>query len=74
LKVLTIIGARPQFIKASPVSHALIGVGVEEVIVNTGQHCDFNMSELFFKELKVPKAKYNLEVGSGTHGEYKVSH
>lgn len=69
MKILTVIGARPQFIKASPVSHALIGAGVDEVIINTGQHYDFNMSELFFKELEIPAAKYNLEVGSGTHGE-----
>ena len=69
MKILTVIGAWLQFIKASPVSHALIGAGVEEVFVNTGQHYDFNMSELFFKELEIPEAKYNLEVGPGTHGE-----
>ena len=69
MKILTVIGARPQFIKASPVSHALLGAGVEEVIVNTGQHYDVNMSELFFKELEIPGAKYDLGVGSGTHGE-----
>ena len=69
MKILTVIGTRPQFIKASPVSHALISVGIEEVIVNTGQHYDVNMSELFFKELEIPAAKYNLKVGSSTHGE-----
>ena len=69
LKILTVVGARPQFIKASPVSHALIEAGIEEVIVNTGQHYDFNMAELFFRELEIPEAKYNLEVGSGGHGE-----
>ena len=69
MKILTIIGTRPQFIKASPVSHALISAEVEEVIVNTGQHYDVNMSELFFKELEIPEAKYDLGVGSGTHGE-----
>jgi UDP-GlcNAc3NAcA epimerase len=61
LKILTVIGTRPQFIKASPVSHALLGAGIEEVIVNTGQHYDVNMSELFFKELEIPEAKHNLE-------------
>ena len=69
MKILTVIGARPQFIKASTVTHALICAGVEEVIVNTDQHYDFNMSELFFKELEIPAEKYNLGVGSGTHGE-----
>ena len=42
---------------------------VEEVIVNTGQHYGFNMSDIFFKELEIPEAKYNLEVGSDPHGE-----
>jgi UDP-GlcNAc3NAcA epimerase len=69
MKVLTVIGARPQFIKASPVSNALNDAGIEELIVNTGQHYDFNMSEIFFKELALPLAKYNLNVGSGSHGE-----
>lgn len=69
MKILTVIGARPQFIKASPISHELINTGVKEVIINTGQHYDINMSEIFFKELDIPKAKYNLEVGSGAHGE-----
>jgi UDP-GlcNAc3NAcA epimerase len=69
LKILTVIGTRPQFIKASPVSHALLDARIEEVIVNTGQHYDINMSELFFKELEIPGAKYDLGVGSGTHGE-----
>ena len=49
MKILTIIGARPQFIKASPVSHALTDARVEEVIINTGQHYDFNMSEIVCK-------------------------
>ena len=69
MKILTVIGARPQFIKASSVSHALTGAGIQEVIINTGQHYDVNMSELFFRELQIPEAKYNLGVGSGTHGE-----
>lgn len=69
MKILTVIGARPQFIKASSVSHALTGAGIQEVIINTGQHYDVNMSELFFRELEIPEAKYNLGIGSGTHGE-----
>lgn len=67
MKLLTVVGARPQFIKASVVSRALSGV-CDEVIVHTGQHYDRNMSAVFFEELKIPKPAYNLGVGSGTHG------
>jgi UDP-N-acetylglucosamine 2-epimerase len=66
--VLTVIGARPQFIKAAPVSKALITAGLQEVIVHTGQHYDENMSDLFFEELEIPKPEYNLGVGSMGHG------
>ena len=66
MKILTVIGTRPQFIKASPVSHALMASGTVEVIVNTGQHYDINMSELFFKELKIPEAMWGLlKIGVG---------
>lgn len=68
MKILTIVGARPQYIKAAPISNALKGAGIEEILVNTGQHYDFNMSDIFFKELNIPGAKYNLDVGSDTHG------
>lgn len=67
MKVLTVVGARPQFIKASVVSEALKGI-CEEKIVHTGQHYDPNMSDVFFEELGIPKPAYNLGVGSGTHG------
>lgn len=67
MKILTVVGARPQFIKASVVSQALRPVA-EEVIVHTGQHYDKNMSDVFFEELSIPKPAYNLGVGSGTHG------
>jgi len=69
-KILTIIGARPQFIKASPVSKAIRESGeFEEVLVHTGQHYDGNMSQIFFDELEMQPPTYNLEVGSGGHGE-----
>jgi UDP-GlcNAc3NAcA epimerase len=69
MKCLTIIGARPQFIKAATVSRALqLHLNIEEILVHTGQHYDENMSEVFFQELEIPKPKYNLNIGSGSHG------
>lgn len=68
-KVMTILGARPQFIKASAVSPFLRKEGLKEVIVHTGQHYDYEMSEIFFKGLNLPKPKYNLGIGSHLHGK-----
>lgn len=68
MKLVTVVGARPQFIKASVVSTALSKV-CDEVLVHTGQHYDHNMSDVFFEELQIPKPAYNLGVGSGTHGK-----
>lgn len=67
-KILTIIGARPQFIKAAMVSKELDKIA-EELIVHTGQHYDKNMSDIFFEQLEIPKPKYNLGIGSGSHGK-----
>lgn len=67
-KVVSIVGARPQFVKAAVVSRALASAGVSDVLVHTGQHYDFEMSALFFDELELPEPKYNLGIGSGHHG------
>jgi len=68
-KILTVVGARPQFIKVAPVSKALKELnGYQEVTVHTGQHYDKTMSAIFFNELDIPSPNYNLEVGSGSHG------
>jgi UDP-GlcNAc3NAcA epimerase len=68
VKVLTVVGARPQFIKAAPVSRALAEAGHTEFLVHTGQHYDQQMSRVFFEEMQLPEPAVNLEVGSGSHG------
>lgn len=65
---MTIIGARPQFIKASAVSRAFRDAGIQEVLVHTGQHFDVNMSDVFFHELELPEPDYHLGIHSLTHG------
>ena len=69
MKVLTVVGARPQFIKAGPVSLALQAAGIRESVVHTGQHYDSAMSQVFFDELGLGAPDRNLEAGSGTHAE-----
>jgi UDP-GlcNAc3NAcA epimerase len=68
MKFVTIVGARPQFIKLAPVSRALREAGHQEVIIHTGQHYDEKMSGAFFVELEIPAPDYDLEIGSGSHG------
>ena len=70
MKLLTILGARPQFIKASSLSREIKNhEDLDEIIIHTGQHYDDNMSSIFFEEMKIPKPKYNLGIGGGTHAE-----
>lgn len=68
LKVVTVVGARPQFIKAAPLSLALRAIpGVEERLLHTGQHYDPEMSDVFFEQMGIPRPDHRLDVGSGTH-------
>lgn len=72
IRLLTIVGARPQIIKAAAISRAVrtqFAGQIEERILHTGQHYDDNMSEMFFRELGIPAPDYNLHVGSGSHAE-----
>lgn len=71
MKIITIIGARPQIIKAAALTRAIkqyFTPQIQEVIVHTGQHYDHNMSQVFFDELEIPTPRYNLNIGSATHG------
>jgi len=69
IKIVTILGARPQFIKAGSVSREVLRhENVKEIIIHTGQHFDTNMSDVFFQEMKIPKPKYNLNINGLGHG------
>jgi len=65
--VVSIVGARPQFVKAAVVSRALRRSGIREILIHTGQHYDANLSSVFFEEMEIPKPDVNLAVGSGSH-------
>lgn len=67
MRILSVVGARPQFVKLAPVSHALQG-RAEHVVIHTGQHYDELMSDVFFRDLGIPQPDVNLAVGSGSHG------
>ena len=70
MKIITIIGARPQFIKAATISRIISArPSIEEIIIHTGQHYDANMSEIFFTELEIPEPHYNLGIGGQLHGQ-----
>ncbi|CAM8670393.1 WecB UDP-N-acetylglucosamine 2-epimerase [Comamonadaceae bacterium] len=71
MKIVTVVGARPQFVKAAAISRAIrteFSSGIQEVLVHTGQHYDKNMSDVFFDELDIPRPNYNLEISGGNHG------
>ena len=70
-KIITIVGARPQFVKAAVVSREIINTNCDfkEIIIHTGQHFDNNMSNVFFEELNIPLPDYNLNIGGGSHGQ-----
>jgi UDP-N-acetylglucosamine 2-epimerase len=69
MKILTVVGARPQFIKAAVVSRELsTRDNIREVLVHTGQHYDAEMSDVFFDELSIPRPNFNLGIGGGSHG------
>lgn len=70
MKILTVVGARPQFIKSAVVSRVIAQTyGIEEIILHTGQHFDSNMSDIFFSELSIPRPSVQLNVNSSSHGE-----
>jgi len=73
LRVISVVGARPQFVKLAPIHQAFSDAGVEHIIIHTGQHYDHNMSDSFFELLEIPEPDFNLGVGSGSHAAQTAS-
>ena len=69
MKISVILGTRPEIIKMSPIIRYLKDISLDFFILHTGQHYSYEMERIFFQELELPDADYNLEVGSGTHGQ-----
>jgi len=67
MKISIVLGTRPEIIKMSPVIRECEKQGLDYFILHTGQHYSYNLDKIFFEELELPAAKYNLDVGSGTH-------
>jgi len=73
MKIISVVGARPQFVKLAPIHHAFTQAGIEHIIVHTGQHYDHNMSDSFFELLDIPMPDFNLGVGSASHAGQTAS-
>ena len=69
MKISTILGTRPEIIKISPIIRECEKKKLDYFILHTGQHYSYNLDKIFFEELELPEAKYNLDVGSGSHAE-----
>ncbi|HNV05326.1 MAG TPA: UDP-N-acetylglucosamine 2-epimerase, partial [Petrotogaceae bacterium] len=69
MKVISLVGARPQFVKEAVINWEFRKQGITEILVHSGQHYDYNMSDIFFKSLDIKSPDYNLNVGSATHGQ-----